>query len=95
MIWQHPCPAVQDNTQGFLADLVGGTGNADCAFSSSKGFVASQESEAMGILMQQHGTQVAVAQANLTLFSNRAGDGESFQPSPMAAAQSAALFSRA
>ena len=71
--------AVQDNTQGFLADLVGGTGNADCAFSSSKGFVASQESEAMGVLMQQHGTQVAVAQANLTLFSNRAGDGESFQ----------------
>ena len=33
----------------------------------------------MGVLVQQHGAQVAMAQADLTLLCNRAGDGESFQ----------------
>ena len=50
--------AVQDDAQGLLADLVGGTGNADCAFSSSKGFVASQESEAMGGVKNKRGRNI-------------------------------------
>ena len=46
----------------------------------------------MGVLMQQHGTQVAVAQTDLALLSDRAGMVKASRPSPMAAAQSAALF---
>ena len=38
--------AVQDNTQGGLADLVCSAGNANGTLSSSKGLVACQESEA-------------------------------------------------
>ena len=71
--------AVQDDAQGLFADLVGGTGNADSALSGGEGLVASQESEAVGVLMQQHGTQVAVAQTDLALLSDRAGDGESLE----------------
>ena len=33
----------------------------------------------MGVLMQQHGTQVAVAQTDLALLSDRAGDGEGLE----------------
>ena len=43
--------AVQDNTQGLLTDLVGGTGDADSTLSSSEGLMASQEGEAMGVLV--------------------------------------------
>ena len=71
--------AVQDDAQGLLADLVGGTGNADSALSGGEGLVAGQEGEAMGVLMQQHGTQVAVAQTDLALLSDRAGDGEGLE----------------
>ncbi len=66
-------------TAGALCDLVGGTGNADCALSSSKGLVAGQESEALGVLVQQAGAQVAVAQTYLTLLGNGAGDAECLQ----------------
>ena len=64
---------------GGLADLVCSAGNANGTLSSSKGLVACQESEAGGVLAQQTSAQVAVAQTDLTLLSNRAGDGEGFQ----------------
>ncbi len=82
--------AVQDDAQGGLAYLVGGAGDADGTLSSSEGLVASQEGEAGGVLAQQTSAQVAVAQTNIALLSNRAGDGESLQASPMAEAQAAA-----
>ena len=41
--------------------------------------MACQESEAGGVLAQQTSAQVAVAQTDLTLLSDRTGDGESFQ----------------
>ena len=71
--------AVQDDAQGGLADLVCGAGDADGTLSSCKGLVACQESEAGGVLAQQTSAQIAVAQTDLTLLSDRAGDGESFQ----------------
>ena len=71
--------AVQDDAQRSLADLVCGAGDADSTLSSGEGLVACQESEAGGVLAQQTSAQVAVTQTDLTLLSNRAGDGESFQ----------------
>ena len=71
--------AVQDDTQRSLADLVCGAGDADGTLSSGEGLVACQESEAGGVLAQQTSAQVAVAQTDLTLLSDRTGDGESFQ----------------
>ena len=71
--------AVQDDAQGGLADLVCGAGDADGTLSSCKGLVACQESEAGGVLAQQTSAQIAVAQTDLTLLSDRAGDGEGFQ----------------
>ena len=70
---------VQDDAQGGLADLVCGAGDADGTLSSGEGLVACQESEAGGVLAQQTSAQVAVAQTDLTLLSDRTGDGESFQ----------------
>src|SRR5699024_5526613 len=69
----------QDDAQGGFADLVGGAGDADSTLSGGEGLVASQESETGGVLAQQAGAQVAVAQADVALLSNRAGDGESLQ----------------
>ena len=71
--------AVQDDTQGGLADLVCSAGDADSTLSSCKGLVACQESEAGGVLAQQTSAQIAVTQTDLTLLSDRAGDGEGFQ----------------
>ena len=70
---------VQDDAQGVLANLVGIAGNADSAFRGSKGFVASEEREALGLLVQQHRAQIAVAQTNLTLVSDGTGDAERLQ----------------
>ena len=71
--------AVQDDAQGLLANLVGGTGNADSALSGGEGLVAGEEGEAMGVLMQQHSAEVAVTQTDLALLSDRAGDGEGLE----------------
>ena len=71
--------AVQDDAQGGLADLVCGAGDADGTLSGCEGLVAGEESEAGGVLAQQTSAQIAVAQTDLTLLSDRAGDGEGFQ----------------
>ena len=71
--------AVQDDAQGGLADLVCGAGDADRTLSGCEGLVAGEESEAGGVLAQQTSAQIAVAQTDLTLLSDRAGDGEGFQ----------------
>ena len=71
--------AVQDNAQGGLAGLVGGAGDADGALSSGEALVASQEGKALGLVTQQHGAQVAVAQTNSALLGYGTGNGESLQ----------------
>ena len=38
-----------------------------------------QKAEAVGFLRKQHGAQVAVAEAHLAVFGNRAGNAESLQ----------------
>ena len=67
---------VEDDAQRGLADLVGVAGDADRALSSGKRLMTGQEREAFGLLVQQHGAQVAVAQTNLTLVGNGTGDAE-------------------
>ena len=71
--------AVQNHAQGFGAHLVGSAGNADSAFCGGKAFVACQEAEALGILVQQHCAQIAMAQAHLALLGHRAGNGKGLQ----------------
>ncbi len=71
--------AVEDDPQGVLADLVGVAGDTDSALGGGEGLVAGQESEALGLLIQQHGAQVAVAQAHLALVRHGTGDAESLQ----------------
>ena len=71
--------AVEDHPQGLLAGLVGVADDADGALSGGKGLVAGQEGEALGLVPQQHGAQVAVAQAHLTVLGHGAGDAESLE----------------
>ena len=71
--------SVQDDTEGFLADLIGVESDLDRALGSRKGLVAREESEALGLLIEQHGAQVAVADTDLTLVSDGTGNTESLQ----------------
>ncbi len=71
--------AVEDDAQGRLADLVGRLGDADRAFRGREGFMACQEAEALGLLAQELGSQVAVAHAHHALVRDGTGDAESLQ----------------
>ena len=71
--------AVQDDPQGFLTSLVGGAGNADGAFGGGKGLMTGQEGEALGLVPQQHGAQIAVTQTDLAILGDGAVDAESLQ----------------
>ena len=71
--------AVQDDTQGLLAGLVGVLDNADGALGGGEGLVTGQEGEALGLVAQQHGAQIAVAQTNLTILGHRAVDAEGLE----------------
>ena len=71
--------AVQADAQVLLADAVGGFGNADGAFSGGKGFMAGQEAEAFRFIAQEHGGQVAVAQAHLAVVRNGTGNAEGLE----------------
>ena len=72
-------PTVEDDAQRVLADLVGVQGDLDRAFGSREGFVAGEEGEALGVFAQEHGAQVAVAEADLAVVSDGAGDAEGLQ----------------
>ncbi len=71
--------AVQDDPQGLLAGLVGVADDADGALGGGEGLVAGQEGKALGLIPQQHGAQVAVAQARLAVLGHGAGDAEGLQ----------------
>ena len=80
MIWAASLPRPLRMTRsGGLADLVGVARDADGALRRGEGLVAGQEGEALGLLVQQHGAQVAVAQADLALVRDGAGDAEGLQ----------------
>ena len=68
--------AVENYAQRGLADLVGGSGNADSAFCGGKGFVTCKEGKAAGFLAQEHGGQIAVAKTHLALVGNAARNAE-------------------
>ena len=80
MIWAASLPRpFRDNPQGLLTGLIGRPGNTDGALSGGEGLVAGQEGEALGLIPQQHGAQVAVAQTHLAVFRHGAGDAEGLQ----------------
>ena len=64
---------------GLLRALLALLGDADGAFGGGEGLVAGQEGEALGLFAQQHGGQVAVADAHLAVVGDRAGDAEGLQ----------------
>ena len=70
---------VEDDPQGLLPGLVGVADDADGALGGGEGLVAGQEGEALGLVPQQHGAQVAVAQAHLPVLGNRTGDAEGLE----------------
>ena len=71
--------AVEDDPQGLLPGLVGVLDDADGALGGGKGLVAGQEGKALGLVAQQHGAQVAVAQADLAVLGHGAVDAEGLQ----------------
>ena len=70
---------VQDDPQRFLTCLVCVANDADCTFGSGKGLVTGQEREALALVAQQHGAQIAVAQAHLAVLGHGAVDAEGLQ----------------
>ena len=71
--------AVEDDAQGLLAGLIGVVDDADGAFGGGEGLVAGQEGEALGLVAQQHGAQIAVAETHLAVLGHGAGDAEGLQ----------------
>ena len=71
--------AVEDDPQGLLTGLVGVLDDADGALGGGEGLVARQEGEALALVAQEHGAQVAVAQAHLAVVGNRAVDAEGLE----------------
>ena len=72
--------AVEDDAQGLLAGLVGVAGDADGALGGGEGLVAGQEGRSTSVSSrEQHRAQVAVAQADLAVVGDGAGDAERLQ----------------
>ena len=65
--------------KGVLAHLVGHFGNLDGAFGCGERLVAGQEGEALRLLAEQTGSQVAMADAHLAVVGYGAGDAECLQ----------------
>ena len=71
--------AVEDHAQRLGAHLVRVQRDLDRALGRREGLVTSEESEALGVFIQQHRAEVAVAEADLALIGDRAGDAERLQ----------------
>ena len=71
--------AVQDDAQRLFTGLIRVLDDADGALSGRKRLVACEEAEALGFLGQEHGAQVAVAEANLAVVGDGAVDAEGLQ----------------
>ena len=68
--------SVKDDLKRSLANLVCGFCNSDCTFGSGKTFVACEKCKALCVFVQQHCTEIAVAEADFALVRNRTGDTE-------------------
>ena len=71
--------AVQDNAQRLLAGLVGVHRDADGTLSGREGLVTSEEREALGVVAEKHGAEVAVTEADLAVLSDGAGHAEGLE----------------
>ncbi len=71
--------AVQDDAERLPAGGVRRAGDADRAFRGCEGLVPRQEAEALRLVAQEHGAQIAVAEAHLALFRDGTGHRESLQ----------------
>ena len=67
---------MRDHAQRLFAGFVGAAGQADGAFGGGERLVAGQEGEALGLFLEQHRRQVAVAEADLAVIRHGAGDAE-------------------
>ena len=65
--------------QRLFAHFVGGFCNAYRALSRRKALVPCQKAEAFRVLVQKHGSKIAVPQANRALLRNRAGNAKRLQ----------------
>ena len=65
--------------RGSLRALLALLRDADGALGGGEGLVAGQEREALGIIAEQHGAQVAMAQTHLAVLGHRAVDAEGLQ----------------
>ena len=72
--------------EGLLAGLVGGAGDADGPSAAAKDSCPARKQKHLVSSPQEHGPQVAVAQAHLALFCHRAGMQNACNPMPMASA---------
>ncbi len=70
---------VQDAAERVLTHLVRHLGNLDSTLSGCEGLVACQESEALGLLAQQTGSQITVTNTYLAVVSHRTRDTEGLQ----------------
>ena len=68
--------SVKDNSKGLYAYFVCVFCNLDCAFRRREGFVTCQKAEAIGFFGKEHRAKIAVTEADLSVFRNRAGDTE-------------------
>ena len=71
--------AVEDDAQRVLANLVCRLGDADSTLSSCEGLVTCEECEAASVLGEEHSAEVAVAETDLAVVSNRTRYAESLE----------------
>ena len=70
---------VEYYAKGLYAHLVGVFGYLYGTLCGGEGFVPRKEAEAVGVFMQEHGAEIAVAEADLPVFGYRTGNAETLQ----------------
>ena len=71
--------AVEDDAQGLRADFIRVERDLNGALGGGEGFVAGEEAEALGLIGKEHGAEIAVAEADLTVFGDGTGNAERLQ----------------
>ena len=71
---------VENHAEIRLADLVGVKRNLDRTFRRRKRFMPGEKRKAFRRIVEKHRPEIAVAEADLAVFSNRTGNAERLQP---------------
>ena len=71
--------AVEDNSQGLCSDLVRVEGYFDSALCCGEALMTCEEAEALRLLGEEHLSEVAVAEADLAVFGDGAGNAEGLE----------------